>query len=390
MEHSLRITQVVHDFHPVVGGIETYAYNLAKGLVDAGHYVKVYTAHLPGLPWYELWDGIHIHRFHAISRPFSYPFIPGLIPALIRDRCDLLHAHINSPMTVDFTAFSSRLTGLPLVITYHADALPSDIATKTRFFHRWLSQVYWISRHIAANIARRLIVTSPIYLESSSFLQRYRGKTSVIPPPVNPYFLASPLDSVHAKESFGFTAETPLLLFVGRLVAYKGLRVLLRAFRRVLVKIPTAQLLIVGGGPLQSELQSTVTQHGLSQAVQFLGVLSQRRLRDAYSACDLFVLPSRSRSEAFGIVLLEAMAQGKPVVATQVGGIPYVVNDRETGLLVPPFDPIPLAQAIISLLQNPLYRHQLGLAGRERVRKHFTREPITKKLEALYYALLSR
>jgi rhamnosyl/mannosyltransferase len=390
MGRPLRITQVVHDFHPVVGGIETYAYNLAKGLVDAGHYVKVYTAQLPGLPRYELWKGIHIHRFRAISRPFSYPFIPGLIPALARDRCDILHAHINSPMTVDFTAFSSRLVGLPLVITYHADALISDLAAKTRFLHRWLSQVYWLSRHLAANIAEHLIVTSPIYLESSSFLQRYRNKITVIPPPVNPYYLESSLKPNQAKESFGFSDDTPLLLFVGRLVPYKGLRVLLRAFRRVRTHLPTTQLTIVGGGPQKSLLQATVEQYGLSDAVHFLGVLSRRRLRDAYAACDVFVLPSRSRSEAFGIVLLEAMAQSKPVVATHVGGIPYVVNDRETGLLVPPFDPGPLAQALTQLLQNPQYRRQLGEAGRKRVQALFTREPITKQLEVLYQKLLTR
>ena len=390
MGRPLRITQVVHDFHPVVGGIETYAYNLAKGLVDAGHYVKVYTARLPGLPSYERWQGIHIHRFHAVSRPFSYPFIPGLIPALARDHCDILHAHINSPMTVDFTAFSSRIVRVPLVITYHADALPSDIAEKSRLLHRWLSQFYWLSRHIAANIAKHLIVTSPIYRESSTFLQRYRDKISVIPLPVNPYFLESTLTASQAKESFGFATDTPLLLFVGRLVPYKGLRVLLRAFRIVRSHIPSAQLLIVGGGPQEPLLKSTVAQYGLSQVVHFLGVLSRQRLRDAYSASDVFVLPSRSRSEAFGIVLLEAMAQGKPVVATHVGGIPYVVNDRETGLLVPPFDPEPLANALIQLLQDPQYRRQLGQAGRKRVQTHFIREPITQQLEELYYRLLAR
>jgi len=390
MGRPLRITQVVHDFHPVVGGIETYAYNLAKGLVDAGHYVKVYTAHLPGLPRYERLEGIHIHRFHAVSRPFSYPFIPGLIPALTRDRCDILHAHINSPMTVDFTAFSSRIVRIPLVITYHADALPSDIAEKSQLLHRWLGQVYWLSRHIAANIAEHLIVTSPIYRESSPFLQRYRNKTSVIPPPVNPYYLESSLTTSQAKKSFGVSVDAPLLLFVGRLVPYKGLRVLLRAFRIVRNHIPSTQLLIVGGGPQLALLKSTVERHGLSQVVHLLGVLPRRRLRDAYSACDVFVLPSRSRSEAFGIVLLEAMAQGKPVVATHVGGIPYVVIDRETGLLVPPFDPVPLAQALIQLLQDPQYRSQLGQAGRKRVQTHFTREPITQQLEALYQQLLAR
>lgn len=390
MGRRLRITQVVHDFHPVVGGIETYAYNLARGLVEAGHHVKVYTARLPGYPSYEQWEGIHIHRFRAVARPFSYPFIPGLIPALTRDRCDILHAHINSPMTVDFTTLSSRLVNTPLVITYHADALMSDIAAKTPFFRRWLRQIYWLSRHIAANIAKHLIVTSPIYRESSQFLQRYRGKTSVIPASVNPFYLNPPHKTTEAKQHLGFNPNELLLLFVGRLVPYKGLHVLLRAFRQILRQIPSVQLAIVGAGPQESFLRDRCQKYGIADAVHFKGVLSRRHLREIYSACDVFVLPSRSRSEAFGIVLLEAMAQAKPVVATHVGGIPYVIDDRVTGLLVPPFDPGPLAQAITQLLSDPNYRQLLGQAGRNRVLTHFKREPITQKLEELYLKLLSQ
>ncbi len=388
MKRRLRITQVVHNFHPVVGGIETYAYNLAKGLVDAGHEVKVYTAHIPGFPAYENLEGIHIHRFHAIARPFGYPFIPGLIPALTRDRCDVLHAHINSPMTVDFTAFSSRLVNIPLVITYHADAIISDLALKTPGFRRILSQVYWLSRHTAANIAKYLIVTSPTYLEISPFLQRFREKTSIIPAPVNPYYLTPIEDTHQAKANLGFNTKDPLILFVGRLVPYKGLDTLLHAFKQILSHIPTTQLAIVGSGPQLPKLQETCQQLGISNSVHFLGILPRKKLRDAYTACDVFVLPSRSRSEAFGIVLLEAMARAKPVVATNVGGIPYVVNNGKTGLLVPPSDQTHLAEAITQLLSNPQTRQRLGQAGHQRVIEHFTRPPITRKLEELYLTLL--
>ncbi|MFX0079658.1 MAG: glycosyltransferase family 4 protein [Candidatus Hermodarchaeota archaeon] len=388
MKRRLRITQVVHNFHPIVGGIETYAYNLAKGLVDAGHEVKVYTAHIPGFPAYENLEGIHIHRFYAIARPFSYPFIPGLIPALTRDRCDILHAHINSPMTVDFTAFSSRLVNIPLVITYHADAIISDLATKTPGFRRMLSQVYRLSRHTAAKIAKHLIVTSPTYLEISQFLQRYREKTVIIPAPVNPYYLTPIEDTNQAKANLGFNPKDPLILFVGRLVPYKGLDTLLHAFKQILPQIPSTQLAIVGSGPQLPKLQEICHQLELTNSVHFLGILPRRKLRDTYTACDVFVLPSRSRSEAFGIVLLEAMARAKPVVATNVGGIPYVVNNGKTGILVPPSDQTSLAEAITQLLLNPQTRQQLGQAGYQRVTEYFTRPPITRKLEELYLTLI--
>ncbi len=388
MGHKLRITQVVHDFHPTVGGIETYSYNLAKGLVDAGHYVKVYTALVPGRKPREVWEGIEICRLRSVVRPFSYPFMPGLIPTLTRDGCDILHAHINSPMTVDFTAFSSRLVGIPLVITYHADALITDIASRTPILRRWLSQVYWLSRHIAASIASKILITSPLYLEISEFLQRYRDKTSVIPAVVDPYFL-SPLEkTASAKAAFGYSPEELLILFVGRLVPYKGLNVLLRAFRRVHKQIPEARLAIVGTGPELPRLQRIIQKQGLEKVVKFHMHLTRENLRKAYSACDVFVLPSRSRSEAFGIVLLEAMARGKPVVATHVGGVPYVVNDHETGLLVPPYDPVPLSNAISLMLTNYELREQFGIAARDRVEKQFRRERVMRQLEQIYFDLL--
>jgi rhamnosyl/mannosyltransferase len=291
-------------------------------------------------------------------------------------------------MTVDFTAFASRLVNIPLVITYHADAIIGDLATKTLGFHRILSQIYWLSRHTAANIAKHLIVTSPTYLEISPFLQRYREKTSIIPAPVNPYYL-TPIEETHqTKANLGFNPKDPLLLFVGRLVPYKGLDTLLHAFKQILFHIPTTQLVLVGSGPELLRLQGACQQLGISNSVHFLGILPRRKLRDAYTACDVFVLPSRSRSEAFGIVLLEAMARAKPVVATNVGGIPYVVNDGVTGILVPPSDQTILAEAITKLLLNPQTRQRIGQAGHQRVTEHFTRPPITQKLEELYLTLI--
>jgi rhamnosyl/mannosyltransferase len=259
---------------------------------------------------------------------------------------------------------------------------------KTPGFRRMLNQVYWLSRHTAANIAKHLIVTSPTYLEISPFLQRYREKTSIIPAPVNPYYLTPIEDTHQAKANLGFNAQNPLILFVGRLVPYKGLDTLLQAFKQILSHKPTTQLAIVGSGPQLTKLQEISQQLGISNSVHFLGILPRRKLRDAYTACDVFVLPSRSRSEAFGIVLLEAMARAKPVVATNVGGIPYVVNNGKTGLLVPPSDQTRLAEVITQLLSNPQTRLRLGQAGHQRVTKHFTRPPITRKLEELYRTLI--
>ena len=388
MRHRLRITQVVHYFHPLVGGIETYASTIARGLAERGHHVKVYTSRVPQVPVHEVWHGIHIYRLPSITRPLPYPLIPSLVPALIRDQCDIIHAHINSPMTVEIAAIASQLTGTPLVVTYHADALITDLVERPAYLHRRISQVYWLSRHIVAHTARRLIVTSPLYLEISSFLQRYRSKTVVIPAAVDPIFLSPLLEAGKAKEQIGYQKEDQLILFVGRLVPYKGLFTLLQALRPVLKHNPHAQLAIVGSGPQEPYLRQAIHKLRIDKAVRFLGRLSHETLLLAYSACDLFVLPSRSRSEAFGIVLLEAMARGKPVVATRVGGISYVVPDGKAGLLVPPNDPSSLASAIIRLLEDPALRRRMGRAGRLHVQNNFSLHRIISKLEELYWQLV--
>jgi len=383
----LRITQVVHYFHPLVGGIETYASNLARGLAERGHHIKVYTSRIPGSPVHEIWQGIRIYRLPSITRPLPYPLIPSLVPALIRDQCDIIHAHINSPMTVEIAAVASHLTGVPLVVTYHADALITDLVERPARLHRRISQIYQFSRNIVAHIARCLVVTSPLYLETSSFLQRFRHKVVVIPAAVNPLFLTPPIEAGKAKEQIGYREDDQLLLFVGRLVLYKGLFTLLQAFRLLLKHHPQARLAIVGTGPQEPRLRQAIHRLGLTKEVRLLGRLPHETLLQAYSACDLFVLPSRSRSEAFGIVLLEAMAQGKPVVATRVGGIPYVVPDGKAGLLVPPNNPHSLAAAITKLLDDPELRRRMGVAGRLHVQNNFTLHQIINKLEALYWQL---
>jgi rhamnosyl/mannosyltransferase len=212
----------------------------------------------------------------------------------------------------------------------------------------------------------------------------------VIPATINPYFLKSQLSVFQAKESFGFHPSDTLLLFVGRLVPYKGLDTLIHTFHRIHQQHPSTHLAIVGSGPLNSPLFQLSTELGLDATVHFLGVLPRRRLRDIYTACDIFVLPSRSRSEAFGIVQLEAMAQEKPVVATKVGGVPYVVQNETTGLVVPSQDSKAFEQALLRLISDSAFRKTLGRAGRKRVLDHFTREPTTHQLEAVYYKLLSQ
>jgi rhamnosyl/mannosyltransferase len=175
-----------------------------------------------------------------------------------------------------------------------------------------------------------------------------------------------------------------IVLGVGRLIYYKGFEYLVEAMRDI-----DARLLIIGEGPLRERLTTLARTLGIADRVTLLGTV-----QDAfpyYQAADVFVLPSIARSEAFGLVQLEAMACGTPVVNTRLdSGVPYVSIDGETGRTVPPEDSRALAAAIKGLLDDPVERARLGAAARRRVEEHFTVELMAAGTLALYRALIGR
>jgi len=167
---------------------------------------------------------------------------------------------------------------------------------------------------------------------------------------------------------------------VARLVPYKGHADLIAALPRILQTAPTTRLVFIGDGPAASDLRRQVHEVGLAEQVHFLG--ARRDIPKLLRALDVFVLPSHQ--EGLGLAIIEAMAAGLPVVATRAGGIPEVVIEGETGLLVEPGNPPELAEAIIHLLTNPDTRRQMGIKSRQRVEAHFTAQRTAANLTALY------
>jgi len=171
----------------------------------------------------------------------------------------------------------------------------------------------------------------------------------------------------------------PRLLFVGRLVYYKGLDVLLDAMGRC-----NGSLVIVGEGPLDGALRALVTERRLAGRVLFAGRVSDEDLPAFYQACDVFVLPSIARTEAFGVVQIEAMAAGKPVVSTRLPtGVPWVNQDGISGLVVTPGDPVALGDALRRLLDDGALRRRLGDGALARARTMFSRERMVAAFKSL-------
>ena len=177
----------------------------------------------------------------------------------------------------------------------------------------------------------------------------------------------------------------PSVLCVGRLVSYKGVEFLIRALEAVKVR-----LWIVGTGPLEDSLKNMARERGLAGRIEFLGKLSDQELVRYYHACDVFVLPSITKAEMFGVVQLEAMACRKPVISTDLPtGVPWINQNGKTGLVVSPGNVGELANAIQLLLSNVRRREEMGEAGRARVGQHFTTAKMAEAMLKVYQEMVS-
>jgi lipopolysaccharide/colanic/teichoic acid biosynthesis glycosyltransferase len=243
------------------------------------------------------------------------------------------------------------------------------------FYHPFVS--------VALRRASRIIVSSPALKQHADALASFSDRTVVIPfglptPAVDP----APDESIRQVRA---RWNGPIVLFVGRLVPYKGVDVLLRAMTRV-----RAAAVIVGDGPLRGELEQQASTFGVADRVFFLGSLSEETLARWYQHCELLALPSTTRAEAFGLVQLEAMARGKPVVSTRIeSGVPWVNDHGTTGLTVPPGDSDALGKAIAEILDTRQLRERMGESARRRFVQHFTRDRMIAHTTGLYEQVVS-
>ena len=352
-----------------MGGIETHLEALCgelKGICD----LKVIVSSEDRTGREEVLEGVAISRVPTLWTVASTTLCPGMIRAIRESDADIVHIHLPNPTAV-LSYLASGHRGR-LVVTYHSDTVRQKILGA--LFEPWL--------HAALRRSSAIIATSPDYLRTSKALAAYQDRCHVIPYGIrlDEFEHPDPTSVQTLRQQYG----ERLIVSVGRLVYYKGFEFLIEAMTQV-----RGKLLIIGEGPLGQKLRDRTVALGLENKVIFAGEVANDKLAPYYQAADMFALASVARSEAFGIVQIEAMAAGLPVVNTQLdSGVPFVSLHGQTGLTVPPANPQALGDALNRLLDDPDLRRCYGSAARLRAEKEFSLEKMKSRIMALYESVL--
>ena len=327
--------------------------------------------------------GYDIHKVASIGDVAATTLCPGMAAYVRRlhekEQYDIFHLHFPDPMSHLAHAFLPR--HVKLVITWH-----SDIVRQRRLLMFYQP---FVNRIVAR--ADAIIAATPAHFSSSTQLYacRDRQRQHVVPYGIDfSRFAKSSQTMSDARQLREKFPGKKLLFALGRHVYYKGYEYLIQAMQKI---ADDAVLLLGGNGPKTAELKQLVRQLGLTDKVIFLGRIPDGELPYHYHGCDLFCLPSVEPSEAFGLVQLEAMACGKPVVCCELNnGVTYVNRSGETGLVVPPRDPRALAAAINDLLADDQKRMAYGNAAFDRVSREFTLQRMTEGTLAVYRSVLGK
>ena len=376
---KLKILQVNKLYYPVRGGIEKVVQQLAEGLNDITN-MRVLVCQQKGKSTDEIINGVKVHRSSSkgilFSLPISFTFFIDMKKML--SNIDVLQIHMPFPLA-DIAFLMTGYKG-KVVLWWHSDIVRQK---KMMFFYKP------IMTHLLRR-ADKIIVATEGHIEGSAYLKPYHQKCVVIPYGVDNEVISrgeSYLEKKSKQKQYELnnkdkkTQDIVKFLFTGRLVYYKGCDILLKAF----VNVPNAILTLIGTGTMESELKKMASDLGLMNRVRFLGDVSIEELYKEYEECDVFILPSILRSEAFGLVQIEAMAFGKPVINTKLpSGVPYVSLHNITGLTVEPGNIDELKKAMIWMTEHPEERLIMEKEARRRVIDNYTTENMLDNVLELY------
>jgi len=391
-------------FPPAPGGAEHHILRVSQELMAQGVEVEVVTSDLfkeHPVTWMdeehreEIVGGIPVTRLPSVTagEAFHYVIEKRIIGEVMRRKPDVIHAHSYGYYHTIVGALTRRIQRRPFVFTPHFHPAWSMWGGGGRRVLRDLFDPI-VGRQTVSAADHMIFVTDLERRQMQEARLLKHDRWSVIPNGVDPAAFLEPDEKALAefRERFLDVPEKSsgadgIVLYAGRLSTNKGLLQLLDATRTLVKKKPEIRILIVGSDDgLEERLKRKVTEDGLDRWVTFTGHLSDELYPQAYHACDLFILPSEY--EAFGIVLLEAMVAGKPCIGSDRGGVPEVISDGETGMIIPYDDPPAIHDAVMKVLSDEKLAARFGKAGKEKALSGYSWSSIATRVRSVYDSVL--
>lgn len=362
----MKVAQIFGGELGLKGGVPKVVYLLSKGLSTRGHKIDVIVSESS-----ELSKNIKIIKF----KKYFEGITPGLFFYLIKNKYDIIHVHGYNTFQPFICTLAKIFKKCPLVFTPYYHPIGKHPVLLRRAFDLTFGK-------FAFKMSDKVTIISPIEKKQLSKFKIQNSKIELIPCPIDEIFFSKINDTNFKKK---WNLKSKVILFVGRLDDNKGLEVLIKSFKIVKQKCDSISLLIVGKDVnMLVKLKKLVLDIQLDDII-FTGLLSQEDLLKAYACADVFVLPSSY--EAFGLTIIEAIAQGVPVIATNVGSIPYVLKNGKCGKIIEYGNVGELATAIIELLDDEQKRLNYIGQGYRRIRD-FSLSDVSEKLENVYKEML--
>lgn len=370
---SMKILIILNYYYPYISGLSEYAKQVGEEFVRQGHSVKVLCSNHDNLPEKEIINGVEVTRAPIIAKiskgTVSLAFI-NWAKKMSRD-ADVVNLHL--PM-LESGIISSLIGNNKCVITYHC-----DLDLKAGIINNFIKNTMYFMNNMALKKVKYILVTSLDYGVHSKLAGKYPDKLVEVGSTIKDYNKV-PVEKDKGKKYIGFC---------GRIVMEKGIDVLIKAFEIVKHKIPEAELLIggdyqnVAGGSIYPELAEYVNQNKIDD-VHFLGKIPEEKMEEFYSSLDVFVLPSINPLEAFGLVQVEAMYCGTPVVSSDLYGVRTVPQKTGMGLVSKKSDPEDLANKIIAVLNNK----EKFVKPKEEIKNIYSTEKCAEKTIDIYQKLI--
>lgn len=374
----MKITHIISTFPPYKGGMGNSAACFAKELVRIKHNITILTPNFTN-PADEVgeWEGVKVIRIKPLFKIGNAAILPGILKYL--KEFDVVHLHYPFYGTAELVALAKIWRGqkLKLVVHYHMDTRARGL--KGLIFY--IYKLIWLP--IILRLAEEITCSSLDYAKHSdvgAYYSKHHQKFIQVPFGVD-------LDHFHPKSEPN-KPNSAEILFVGgldRAHYFKGVDILIEAFAQVVLKLPQARLTILGRGDLEPIYKHLVKTIDLEDKVIFINNADDKALVENYQNSDLLILPSINQNEAFGLVLLEAMACGKPIIASNLPGVRSVFKNGKQGLTVKPGDAADLAEKILMIFKTPETKFQMGESARSLVEKRYSWAIAGEKLNEIYY-----